>query len=357
MANEIKDVGNGNGYLYIVDITGNNVFFTLDNDVEGARALINKANEVGLIPQLVYGKGGSFNDVADPDYGLTFWIDADYGGPAVAGSITKAVEITDYVGGRSMNSMIYSHALTISGGELTITRRGVITKVYVDTEGSVATDDLESIAGDFVEGDQIIIAGVDSARVTTLKDVNNATHGNKNIHLVDTQDSATGDEAVNITLQYIKPNLATAGKWVEVARSKKIGNEYYSRVHVPTADVLSANSTPIVLIPAPGPNKLNVLKEMLFRLDFNTIPYATNGISQLIFDPAGTRVFAESSDTHFLFGTVSKIIRLISSSDLAAASDTLMIPNASLNYTVKTGDPTAGDSDLYFYIWYNILDL
>ncbi len=219
MANEIKDIGSGTGKLYVTT-PASVILRNLTNNLSGVRSIINIATTVGIIPWEIYQNGGGappLQDEYDSNFGFRFYINADYGGAAPEGSLVAAVEITKYIVSKGLQSNINSQIATISGGVLTVTRKSVLTKVYVDTEGAAPTDFLDEIAaGEFIEGDFVVIAGVAAGRVSTLRDVGVTA---ANIHLAKAKPCELGDEAISILLQYVKPNLATAGKFVEVSRT------------------------------------------------------------------------------------------------------------------------------------------
>lgn len=219
MANEIKDIGSGTGKLYVTT-PASVILRNLTNNISGVRSIINIASTVGIIPWEIYQNGGAappLQDEYDSNFGFRFYINADYAGAAPEGSLVAAVEITKYIVNKGLQSNISSQIATLVGGVLTVTRKSVFTKIYVDTEGGAPTDFLDEItAGEFIEGDFVVIAGVAAGRVSTLRDVGVTA---KNIHLAKTKECELGDEAISIILQVVKPNLATAAIFVEVSRT------------------------------------------------------------------------------------------------------------------------------------------
>lgn len=222
MANEIGNIGNGNGYLYISDNAGTGILSVLPNNYTSGQVLLRSANGSGVIPREAYINAGDLQAHNDPNFGYRYWINADYGGAANPESLASAVEITHFIVNKGLQTNFASETHVISGGAVSVVdRRCVLYKLYVDTEGAAATDELDNIDGDFIEGDIIIIAGVDSGRVTTVRD---SSVSGGNINLENNNSFVTGTTAKAITLQYQKPNLATAGVWNEVSRASS-GNQ------------------------------------------------------------------------------------------------------------------------------------
>ncbi len=129
-------------------------------------------------------------------------------GSATEGSLTNAIEITNYIVPRSLTSALDKQEVNVSSGYISFDRKSLDTLLIVDTESSAASDDLDtiSIIG-FAEADKITIRGADSGRVTTVKD------GTGNIELQGSTDFATGDTQTALELQLI------GGTWYETGRS------------------------------------------------------------------------------------------------------------------------------------------
>jgi hypothetical protein len=165
--------------------------------------------------------GSDTSELYDESYGYRFFLNADYNATGCAGSgsatpdsLTNAVEITDYLIPRSLNSAIDVQSLTIASGAISFTRKSTDTLVYIDTEASAASDDLDTITAiGFADGDKITFRGADSGRVVTVKD------NTGNIQLQSDVDFSTAGFEVAITLQ-LKDSV-----WYEVSRtSQSIGS-------------------------------------------------------------------------------------------------------------------------------------
>ena len=124
-------------------------------------------------------------------------------------------------------------------------------------------------------------------------------------------------------------------------------------VTIPSAQVLTANATPIVLVAAvAGKQILPVVVNA--SMTYNSAAYATNGITQVKHNGASLPLLERTANS-FLFGTVSRKIRM-AASNTGGTTDTQILTNASLLWTVDTGNPTAGNSDITISGLYQLVD-
>jgi hypothetical protein len=222
MANQIKDIGNGTGYLYIVDRTGTYIQSALPNNVASAYQLRAHALASGVLPvKQAQNDATKLQDVFDPTFGYRYYIQANYTTTAVPNNLTNAVEITKHVVGRGIEQNIP----VITGGDIasdaiTITRMGQRQLVTVDTEGSAATDFLDYIdPSDFVHGDEITLIAVEAARVITVRDNDNTVASSKNLYLNGNNNFESGDKTNALTLRFWKPTSGSTPQWHEAHRS------------------------------------------------------------------------------------------------------------------------------------------
>lgn len=223
--------------------------------------------------------GSSQIGVYDTTFGYRFYINANYNGDAVPTSLTNAVEITEYMTVRGLQSGIMTVSATVATDRITgLSRSCAITQIIVDTEGSAASDVLAFIQTEgFVEGDSIRLRALDTGRITTLEDATVTTSpiGTKNIYLTDAQSYALAG-LVSIALQLRNdPTLGLC--WIETSRS--IANSVTSLTRSAFNTLLSAR----VLVP---------------------------GTIYLITDigDAGTYVLAMNTDSYNATGTLARRI-------------------------------------------------
>ena len=117
---------------------------------------------------------------------------------------------------------------------------------------------------------------------------------------------------------------------------------------IASADVLTLNTTPLTIVPAVAGYAIEVVSASR-KLDFNTTPYATNTILQLITSGA-TSEQAQAK----INSSVSNNLCMDKSTP-GSATSTQLIANADLQVTVQTGNPTAGDSDITVFVNYRLI--
>lgn len=101
-------------------------------------------------------------------------------------------------------SLLADTTLTIASGVITVTQ----TRHLVDTQGSAATDNLDTING-FVEGDWLMLQCVSGSRVVVVK------HNTGNIYTADKADISLDDPRKVLFLLYdgVKWSEVSAGDW------------------------------------------------------------------------------------------------------------------------------------------------
>jgi hypothetical protein len=145
----------------------------------------------------------------------------------------------------------------------------------------------------------------------------------------------------------------TAGSWVSTVGG---GGAFYNtfRVALTSAQILSLNSTPIILAPAPGTGKAIEFVGGFARLIFNTTAYATNTVLQIVTDTAN-EFQATNLDT--LASTVTRACIFTLDGYSATTNQTQIVENKALTLIASTGNPTAGDGTLVVYGTYKIWTL
>ena len=118
---------------------------------------------------------------------------------------------------------------------------------------------------------------------------------------------------------------------------------------IASADVLTLNSTPLIIVSAVSGYSIEVISASV-KIDFGTTAYATNTFIQLIVNGATTAQYG----TGILNATVATTKKLPEISTTTATT-TQLIANADLQVSVKTGNPTAGDSDITIFVNYRLI--
>jgi hypothetical protein len=114
------------------------------------------------------------------------------------------------------------------------------------------------------------------------------------------------------------------------------------KVTVTSAEILDAYDTPIELIPAPPAGFYIDPISIVYRFDYDSTPYATNTSGKIILSDEGI---------------VSDIDLSRTDSDVLKEQTGVFVTEGAMLFTVETGNPTAGDSDLIIFITYQVIEL
>lgn len=125
--------------------------------------------------------------------------------------------------------------------------------------------------------------------------------------------------------------------------------------HLTSADILALNTTPFVVVPAPGVGKIIIPMVYSYQKRFNTISYAKAGV--IDFFLAGFRLFPDDDD---IFRLTTNPIDCSGSSPAAYNSDigsATVMQNTPLVVQATVADPTLGNGDVDLWLVYQIADL
>ena len=122
-------------------------------------------------------------------------------------------------------------------------------------------------------------------------------------------------------------------------------------VTIPTAQVLTLFTVPVLLIPAPGPGFFIEVISAFVNILFYTTVYAT--VSQLDIQVAGSvqPIFS----TNRMLDATASLIRPQLRLTPFAADQTIMLANAAVLIATTGVDPTLGDSDVKVYATFRIV--
>lgn len=153
--------------------------------------------------------GGSYSSGSEVDSQVGYKMYLNSSDSAVVDILVGATDITSAVLRKSSSSPYTIRESQISSGSISVNRDTNITIVNVQTEGSVATDDLTSIdEGIFNDGDVIVLVAKEATKVTTVKE-------GGNIELSNGVDFVTAGKDFSISLRY----STSDNKWYESSRS------------------------------------------------------------------------------------------------------------------------------------------
>ncbi len=121
-----------------------------------------------------------------------------------------------------------------------------------------------------------------------------------------------------------------------------------AEVTIPTAEVLTLNGTPVVVVPAPGVGRANIVLLAAASVAFVSAAYATN--TSLTIGHAGVGI----TITGILAATSSKIA---AGAGTFAAVATTAAQNAAITVSVASGNPATGDSPVTVTVLYTTVNL
>jgi len=150
------------------------------------------------------------------------------------------------------------------------------------------------------------------------------------IHIVN-----TGDTSQNSSGSSYKTDLGEVGYTIG-------GYQYYTAVTVTSGQILTLNSVPVTILPAPSTNQYYDYKVYL-EYDYGTIGYTGFSGVRLI-DISGT-----SLSTGISLSVVENQVFIFNG----------YITNSILGSPIRlysSADPTSGDGTIKLKIWYNIVD-
>lgn len=169
--------------------------------------------------------GSGVTGIYSETTGHRYFLNADYdvtgcsgAGTASEGDLTDAVEISEYIINRGLQTSLPFESASVVSDSLSIPRISCITIVSLDTEGGAPTDDLYVIEPmNFNIGDIILLRATNFARQTTVRE---AVAPSDNIKLANGSDFALGLSTRVIALELI--TIGGTMYWSEIFRSPNI---------------------------------------------------------------------------------------------------------------------------------------
>jgi hypothetical protein len=114
------------------------------------------------------------------------------------------------------------------------------------------------------------------------------------------------------------------------------------------AQILELNTTPVVVITAPGEGKVIEVKSFVAEIIMGGDPYTTN--TWMVLKAGESTQF----ETNILATNIEQGVKKI---EKAALGTLVLKENSSIVISVDTGNPEDGDGVLNYYIEYRIMDL
>ncbi len=126
------------------------------------------------------------------------------------------------------------------------------------------------------------------------------------------------------------------------------GEIQHITVTIPSADILTGNSAPFELIPAPGAGKIINVLSAVSKIVFGTVAYATNPNYTIRYNLTTATLFQTSALNY------SQTKYNVETRDAPGGLDAADIEDASIVFFVASGNPTAGDGTITISLQYII---
>jgi len=126
-----------------------------------------------------------------------------------------------------------------------------------------------------------------------------------------------------------------------------------TKVVIPSAQVLTLNTTPIEAIPTPGAGYAIVIEKVIGYISYTAPVYATNVNLQIFYETSGDAIVESSL---LLVKTATAYQELPFLYTIAAGATQVVVEEA-VSIRVEVGDPTAGNSDITLYITWSVIQV
>ena len=126
------------------------------------------------------------------------------------------------------------------------------------------------------------------------------------------------------------------------------------KTRISASEVLALNSTKKTIVAAPGAGKYIRPIAWDTYCDFNSAAYATNTDLALRVDTATEDI---AVDSNILLSTGGRILTVPVGVVPGSTTANQYVVNKALQVYVQSGNPTAGNSDIFSYLWYTIVTL
>jgi len=138
--------------------------------------------------------------------------------------------------------------------------------------------------------------------------------------------------------------LNQQGNWINIETPE--AQMYTTKVSLSSQDIIQSNTTPVEILPAPGPNKFLQVISVTVRKNFYTTPYTANNVSYLTMNSTNITNGINITYTQTEYGyNIPPIAGIITSS----------INNKPILFS--SDNAASGDGTLDIYISYQIIDL
>ena len=249
------------------------------------------------------------------------------------------------VGSPTTLSSNYTVALSTTGATAGTTFRTIIKGSITLSGNTLTVGGLSISAYDALNGNAEVISVYNGSSYDSI-------YINKNIDLgkISTSGLGSGDDGKILSYDHSTGSYA-AGFIAADNFSGSIIPLYFAEVRITAAEVLTLG-TAKTIIAAPGAGKAISIAWWEVQITFNSAAYTTNTSLRLKYAGAG---FDAGAQSDILLSTASRTLRadaIVSVS--SGTTNTQVVENAAVTAYVPSGNPAAGDSDIFIRIWYTI---
>jgi len=125
------------------------------------------------------------------------------------------------------------------------------------------------------------------------------------------------------------------------------------KVSLTSSEILALNTTPKVLIAAPGSGKVIRVISAQMRVVFNTQAYTTNVVCAVQYNGTSTNILSNS----MLSSGETTISQQLASTSISFTTGSSDPVNKAVVLKATAGDPTTGDSPMDVYLTYTVIAL
>lgn len=159
---------------------------------------------------------------------------------------------------------------------------------------------------------------------------------------------------INFHLDTFKQKLKELHGDTDFVDAFRKGLNSFIDINIPTASVLTLNTVPYAIIPAPGAGFAVIMKEVFATVTYNSIAYTCNS--------AGASFLGKSDGSganHGIVLTQTFIQASASTAIHARGTSTAVVPVANEGVWLKatSTDPASGNSAIKLRAWYKIVAL
>jgi hypothetical protein len=136
--------------------------------------------------------------------------------------------------------------------------------------------------------------------------------------------------------------------------NSNLGNQlYYAAFTLNSGQITGMFASPVLLIPAPGANKLIQIRNVIMTLNYGGTPYSGGGATALYYDNAHTQTASTTISAANVNSSSSTVINSLGVLTVISGSNSI---NKPIYLSNTIGAFTSGNSNVTFEIFYSIVE-